>query len=97
PQAPHWLVDSLLFLLFVGIAEVAVAGPLHNGLGARKLQTRVVALAKGAVTLARQQMANVAQPHFFVHLGVAAAYDVKSVRGIRLFAYLNFQGIFGLP
>src|SRR5271169_1104077 len=58
------------------IAKVAVARALHDCLGPRQLQAPVIALAKGTVALAREEVTNFAKSHRCVHLGVTAAHDI---------------------
>ena len=64
-------------LTLVRVLEVAVAGALHDRLGALELELGVVAFAEGAVAVARQEGADLAQAHRLVGLGVAAAHDVE--------------------
>src|SRR5512139_169383 len=57
-------------LFGVRVLEVAVARALHDGLRALELELGIVAFAERAVAVARQEMADLAQPHRLVGLGV---------------------------
>src|SRR5947208_331324 len=78
-------------LLAVRVLEVAVARALHDGLRALELELGVVALAERAVAVARQQMADLAQPHRLVGLGVAALHDVEAEARLALFRHLDLE------
>src|SRR5882757_8129762 len=89
PQA-GWTFSVPVSVL-VAILEVAVAGALHDGLGALELELGVVALAERAVAVARQQMADLAQTHRLVGLGVAALHDVELERRVALLLDLDLE------
>src|SRR6516225_3685607 len=79
------------------VVKVAVARPLHNSLCARKLQTLVVAFTKCGVALAGEQVSDLAEAHVAIHLGIAAARDVKDIARLGLFFDLYFHGACDLP
>src|SRR5689334_15515551 len=83
---PRKISERLSLVLPIAVAEVAMARALHDGLAALELELGVVALAERAVAVARQQVADLAQPHRLVGLGVAAARDVegKALLGLLL-------------
>ena len=53
-----------------------------------ELEALVVALAEGAVALAGEQVADLAEPHVAVHLGVLAARDVEAIARLALLQHL---------
>jgi hypothetical protein len=74
-----------------------VAGALHDSLRALESQALVVTFAEGAVALARQEVADLAESHVAIHLRVAAARDVVAVARVGLLLDLDLQGIAAAP
>ena len=75
----------------VPVTEGATGRTLHDGLLALEGDVRVVALAERAVAVAGEQMANLAQPHFLVGLGILAARDVEVENCVAGFQHLHLQ------
>src|SRR5271157_1879166 len=59
------------------VAEVAMACAAHDRLGAGQRYARIVAFAKRAVAAARQKVADPAEAHGAVGLGVTAPFDIE--------------------
>ena len=78
-------------ILVIGVVEVAVGRALHDGLRALELEAGVVALAEGAVALAGEQVADLAEPHVAVHLGVLAARHVEAIARLALLQHLGLE------
>src|SRR5580693_6766564 len=54
-----------------------MARAAHDGLGPRQLDARVITFAERAVAIARQDVADVAEPHGFIRFRVATTLDVE--------------------
>ena len=61
----------------VAVTEGAAGRALHDGLLALEGNVRVIAVAERAIAVAGEQMADIAQSHFLVGLGILAARDVE--------------------
>src|SRR3546814_7578496 len=59
------------------ISEVAMRCARHDGLCSFEGDAGIEPLAERAVAIARQQVADLAEAHVPVHLGIAAARDVE--------------------
>ena len=79
PVGPGLLLRLWLWLWLCGshlVAKIAALAALHQSGRSGQFDPWIVTFDEGAVAVAGQQVADVAQAHFVVHLGITAAVHV---------------------
>src|SRR5262245_22508914 len=80
-----------LRLLLEGVLESQWLAPCMMVWVRFKVDGLVVARAEGAFALAREQVADLAEAHVAVHLGILAARDVEAIAGGALLDHVEFE------